>query len=584
MSGWARVANQALGGWGAMAQDLIESDDHSSAAALPARADADTEAGHREALAPPTKPEVDDMTLEALRAPIGVAAERPSLTGVCQQTLAWVEHCGLDAVHLDPVIPKLNQFFVASQKTLHTSKEVLGRLIEEHPSKIEGALAALAASYFHWDRLHQEKLESLLSQSGVTLLQYIEQVKYDETPMKITERQVVHHASAQSMASASAPAAADSVASLPSSSSRGLTIGKATTKAKLFATESRYGMVLKMPMTGGLSVDHVHVLLTGSTVTNLQMLESATTSVMKQAVLANRSVSTFAKDFIQKVRVCTVDQAPANAATERSIMAGADSWTHLQFPCHVHILAICHAKSFHLVEQQVQGLIHFSLSLSLGSAMARFRKSLAAILENTSNYVITRGEPPDSAVQHRSFLIDLFCQSGTNVALKQHLLAQLPNGNWARQDKIELWIPGGVEFEEAKLYKDVGAVLLLCLAGRGFRVYPKHRWQGADIAVDLAGACPLHSWVGSACVPAHDGLGQQPAGHRLRSQRRHPPPTASSRESSSTRRQRREQRAAGRRPPRLTTSTILRLRKVVRGQETQQGQTRKIKIGHTLPP
>ena len=385
MSGWARVANKALGGWAAVAQDVLESHEASSTANLPQTVAALTDDGQAEPLGPPTKPELDDIAFQALKDPIGTPAQRPSLGGVCQQTLAWIEHCGLTAVHLDPVIPKLNRFFVESQKSLHTSKEVLGRLIEEHPSKIEGGMAALAASYFHWDRLHQEKLESLLSHSGLTLLQYIEQVKYNETPMKITEREVVHHSFSQRRSSSSDTPAAAGVALAASSSSRGLTIGKAATRAKPFATESRYAMVVKMPMTGGSTGGFVNVLLTGSTLANLQMLESATTSVMKKAVLANRSVSSFAQDFLQKVRVCTVDQAPANATTERSIMASQDSWSHMQFPCHVHILAICHAKTFQLVEAQVQGLIHFSLSLSLGSAMARYRKSLAAILENTTS-------------------------------------------------------------------------------------------------------------------------------------------------------------------------------------------------------
>ena len=44
-----------------------------------------------------------------------------------------------------------------------------------------------------------------------------------------------------------------------------------------------------------------------------------------------------------------------------------------------------------------------------------------------------------------------------------------------------------MEVDEGQLYKDVGAALLVCLVGRGFRVYPKHRWQGADVAVDLTG-------------------------------------------------------------------------------------------------
>ena len=100
--------------------------------------------------------------------------------------------------------------------------------------------------------------------------------------------------------------------------------------------------------------------------------------------------------------------------------------------------------------------------------MTRFRRSLAAILADDTNYVMLRGDPPAAVVQHRSFMIDLFSNSGTNRALKQHLLQNLPNGNWARQDKIELYLPAGVEVDEAKYRQEVVAALLMCVEAEDF--------------------------------------------------------------------------------------------------------------------
>ena len=246
MAGWASVADQRLGGWGALADRLLEQDESDAEEGMhpygpiPAAAEAD-------AVQPPSKPEVDDATLQALRLPIGPSAVRPSLQGVCEQTVKWIQHIDPALVELDPSISKLHEFFIESKKALHTSKEVLGRLIKIHPSKIEGGLAALADSYYHWDRLQQERLEAILSQSGLILMQYIEQVKFDETPMQISEKEVVHQPAAGQATPPGAVRGGAFEANPPHTGTRGLVIGKAATKAKLFATESSFAMVVKIP-------------------------------------------------------------------------------------------------------------------------------------------------------------------------------------------------------------------------------------------------------------------------------------------------------------------------------------------------
>eukprot|EP00975_Prorocentrum_lima_P029029 6097189-Prorocentrum_lima.AAC.1 len=58
---------------------------------------------------------------------------------------------------------------------------------------------------------------------------------------------------------------------------------------------------------------------------------------------------------------------------------------------------------------------------------------------------IIRGTCPLEAEQYRQTMLDLFCSSGTSVALRQYLRTALPNGDLRRQDKIEVYIQPGAE-------------------------------------------------------------------------------------------------------------------------------------------
>ena len=173
-------------------------------------------------------------------------------------------------------------------------------------------------------------------------------------------------------------------------------------------------------------------------------------------------------------------------------------WCYLGMPCNVHIVSRCHTRVFNLVEEQVSGFINFSLSLSTGPSMTRFRASLATCLVESGLEIIPGVCPPEAAA-YRTFILELFCSSGTKVALRQCLLKRLPNGDWRRRDKVELYITPGVEFNAETLQQQTITALLLCLGGKNFKTYLRYRWLGCEVATDMVGlALAVHGLAAAA--------------------------------------------------------------------------------------
>ena len=97
-------------------------------------------------------------------------------------------------------------------------------------------------------------------------------------------------------------------------------------------------------------------------------------------------------------------------------------------------------------------------------------------------------------IEYRQFVLNTFAQTGGNKEMKVELLGRLPNGNLRRSDKIEVYVPPGSSPEHLdRVHGDVATCLVMCLTGIAFRVYPRHRWLRADLAMDQVGlALAIH--------------------------------------------------------------------------------------------
>ena len=447
------------------------------------------------------RPVIGPDLWKQLFSPAGQLVSPCPLQHIFQQVLRLMQQVEDNEKQLDPCIVALMAFFLKSKTSLHASKITLGKLILQEPRKIETGLSVIAATLFHHSRGCRVQLEQAITQSDATLLLYLDLSRYDETPMKITQQEpLVVEAVSGADPGAQAGAAGDAGSSSDAAPQAQAFVAKSTTLSKLLATENRYAMVVRI--NGGPGDDDApqHILMVGSSLTTLQILDRGTGANIKAALSDNMSISEAATKFGIHTRACTADLAPANAAAESLVQASRpDTWSYLRMPCNVHIVARCHTRVFQFLEHHISGLINFSLSLSQGTNMARFRRSLAKVLVESTPVQILRGTPPEAAIQYRNFVLQLFASTGTNVALKKYLLQRLPNGLWTRTDRVEVYVEPGIEVDEAKLQRQVITTLLICLCSKSFQTYPRHRWLGADIACDQVGlAESIHGLASAA--------------------------------------------------------------------------------------
>jgi hypothetical protein len=130
-------------------------------------------------------------------------------------------------------------------------------------------------------------------------------------------------------------------------------------------------------------------------------------------------------------------------------------------------------------------MIRLAMSVSFGGHMARFRRIMVGVLQQTN--LILHGRCSEDALQFRKTAIRLFMSRGETNPIKRFLLQFLPNGDWRREDRIEVWLPHGVQADHQFVVNSVASGMTFALASRQFKLWPRHRWLGADVACDELG-------------------------------------------------------------------------------------------------
>ena len=386
---------------------------------------------------------------------------------------------------------KVVQFFLCQPTSLHISKEALGRLIQVRPARLAPHLALCCNTLGHLDRQHRYQLEESLANSSLELILYIEHSRYDETPMRVRHEQL------QALSTPEAGAGRQpEQGMLPQGRAAGslsLT-STATSVAKMMSTELQYGMLVKASRETEDGAEEQLFFFKGSTLAWNQVLARGNAACMVRALLETGAVSPGSEQFLWKTRVTTTDANSANILTEKLMsQQRGPSWTVWHIHCAVHKASRCLTKTLSLAGSDVTGFVNFSLSLSGGASMHDYRAALAAVITSRP-LVIHRGSPPAEVAEHHAFVIKTFARSGSRQAEKVYLLQEVLTGNWNRTTVLEVYIPAGPVIAEA----DVGrAVLQACLAVLSHRTmvtFPRHRWLGADRALDqLSMAGCLHN-------------------------------------------------------------------------------------------
>ena len=489
--------------------------------------------------------QMDQSSASHVMAPVGPAAPIiPAKVNVSEEaTRLWSPSLGADSVAADAiktalseVIPatateapdihqdllSISKFYFGGQQTLHTSKEAIADKLQIPAEKLEPLLGLLCCCLFHADRGSQLELEKRLLQSQCRCLCFVDMNRYDETPMKVTKRgPPLRHMPWSTMEGDDG----STVPAAPFGQSHGAHRGPGThssssTTTKLFASEQKFGMVLELPQAHDESEPQL-VGIVGTKLGIVQMLQHNTAQNMVEALRFTYSSSEYRSKAQLQVRACCTDKHPANHLAERQLldMLGP-TWCHLQVDCQVHVLARINSKALLEFVDDLSGLANLALYLSFNENMQAFRSSLAAVIQH--RLTVIRGSPPISAMEHRRWALDTFCSSGPKADIRRYLLESVANGDWSVHHQVQIYVPVGVLLNVEKLKVGVISALVEALAGRLLRLWPQHRWLGAEAAIDdlalieachgLASAAFHHLCHGQ--IPLHPpGVGQ-PHGSR----------------------------------------------------------------------
>ena len=296
----------------------------------------------------------------------------------------------------------------------------------------------------------------------------------------------------------------------PSSQPQNPSLPSVATVSKMFATDNKYVMLVST--SDQTSRKPTFYLFASATLALLRLLDKSTGFSQSQVLMDNTCASPSSELFLFKAQCTTTDMAGANYAAESALLnKRGEGWGGLHLACNMHVIARAFAKTFSLMENQVSGMIHMALCLSLGGTMQRFRRAMVQVV--AERLKVTSGVLPPQAAAYKDFVLRLFCAQGRNLAVRQFLLQHYAISNWRSGEVIELFVPPGVAFSREALLQNLCNALTLALVGSLFRIYPRHRWVGCDATLDQIGlSLAVHNLAGQAFQRVLSGLPDDPTG------------------------------------------------------------------------
>ena len=361
-----------------------------------------------------------------------------------------------------------------------SSRAVTAQQLNISERVLDLKLCRLAAAQVGLHRLQRLALEVSICRSlpPSNLITYLDTYTYDGTPMKAAVRDVLA-AEAPGSEGAEAPVFDADLSLMQELVAKGKLH---SSSCKILQTRQCFGMLLR---TG----DQLWSLR-GDSLTPLQVLERNTAEVLKDALQRSACCSPQSQAFQFKARVVCTDRAGANIKAERSLAAErGPAWQTLHTFCDLHAVSSALVGTFDgLMPDQVSGLIRCALSLREGSALSTFRRCLRQ--EIRQRLVVLRGQPSIEAQNHKNLIFNIFFSAGRKQSLSERLiLAKLPNGDWRNRREVEYYIPDRLEppRNKAAISQLLEAGLSYALVGKKPSVWARHRWTGADLAVEELG-------------------------------------------------------------------------------------------------
>ena len=411
------------------------------------------------------------------RAMAGSAVKHPA-TAVLQE--AWRQVI-LEKVPSDEKVGALASKYLHSGFHL-TSTVVLQQQFDVDPRGAMTRLNRLACSLWLQDLWERASLEQTLVQHlpAQSLLFYGDFCSYDETPMVTAVKLSKGEATSSNPLQDPLPHHVACLEALH----RGVPCPKLSTTSKLLQVRQEYGMLLKIQL-GNRPQDPFFCYILGNTSSPLQAMGRNNAQTLVECLRRVQGNDPSANGFQSKARVVVLDQAPANSLAEDVIMHSRPAgWQHVILPCDTHKVSLCMSKTFdQLLAPHVSGLINTAISIREGGKMSIFRAALSEVIQERLR--ICRGECSMEAKKHREAVMDLFITHDNNGIVKRTMLTAAANGDWRNPEQLEHYVPRTDPAPTAQqVGRHVEKCLVAALAGHQPHMYPRHRWTGADEAVD----------------------------------------------------------------------------------------------------
>lgn len=405
------------------------------------------------------------------------------LAGALDQAMELIQRC--PEQHVDPTVMSLAAAVLDPERFHLASKSVLAGHSDSDRRKLSRALPLLAGALFHNCRSKRARLEAAVVHKVErgNLLMYVDFVAYDETPLPV--RLVGESGAVGSNGASGELALPGQDISLLGHPGKDMAVRPledswqgAKGSQKVVQTFQETGMLLK--------ANGIFVGIIGKAICPLAVVEATSAKAIREQQLRVSPVGLGSACFSSAVRAVCTDSAASNFAAERGISQDRSSFSSLHTPCDVHKTSGVYTKSFILLDSTIRGMVSCALSLQQSSAMVRFRKALRE--EIASRFEIRAGPISRDAVRHKKALLHLFVSHGPALAVRQVLLVLCPNGDW-RAPKVQHIVPPGqlASANREDLLERVTAGIMTALAAKQPESYPRHRWTGADIAVDRLG-------------------------------------------------------------------------------------------------
>ena len=378
----------------------------------------------------------------------------------------------------DEEVTKLARFYLDPQQFHMTSGALRRSMLNLSRGGLDSKHLRLASCLSLHHRLAMvdsiHKIVQYVPPSG--LLYFVDFVAYDETPMVCSVKDEFAHPLLHDLRELHAHRAPDR--DLLQDLQRVLGKGRYdAVVAKILQTRGSYGMVLQVR-------PGQHMILVGDMLNNVAAMGKASAEVLAKCLLRAGSLPVAVNKFQTHCRASCSDKAGYNVRAEsliRELRGARSSSFHVH--CDIHCIATAMSRTMALISDDIKGILRIGLSLQVGSHMSCFRQAITEVVRE--RVVICVGQLPSAARAYKMHMLQLFHNSLTHKSKSLVLLLEYLNGDWRNTLSIEYYKdkPKSMQDRE-EVIRVLTAVILEVYASTRPPLYPRHRWTGADEAVD----------------------------------------------------------------------------------------------------